>query len=58
MPGYELAEKVLLDLVQLINQGFTAWVTAVLKLTSDLDLDITDINKKIATDCKQAIRNK
>ena len=40
------------------HQGFTTWATAVLKLASDLNLDITDIDNKFANDCKKAIRNR
>ena len=58
MPDNELAKKVFLELVQLNHQGFTTWATAVLKLASDLNLDITDIDNKFANDCKKAIRNR
>ena len=58
MPDNELAKKMFLELVQLNHQGFTTWATAVLKLASDLNLDITDVDNKIANDCKKAIKNR
>ena len=46
---YDVIVMVVLDLVQLNNQCFTTWATAVLMLASDLDLDINDIEDQTFT---------
>ena len=44
-------------MITLNDQGFTTWATEVLKMVNDLNLDINDVQKTFAIDCKHAVQS-
>ena len=57
MSNDKLVIKVYCDLITFNDQGFTTWATEVLKMVNDLNLDINDVQKTFANDCKHAVQS-
>ena len=57
MSNDKLVKKVYRVLMELNDQGFTTWATDALKLVNDLSLDLNDVQKNFAINCKHAVQS-